>query len=287
MDTTAPPRITVRNSLNINKIFRKLGESKVADKHLQAKVYEVAKEKYLWYYETSYKSLVRQIIQHLENGFDGALQGGVTIALQDPISGRFHSIHENWDPLTKRYQQRKARYFLNQSGAANAYNDAVDAFNNAKADARKKHKRVPKFKPAAKKTFGASTADKYWVFKRNLADALSREHGFSEEAATVTLDSKVVRRGGVLVTGKDKATIRYSVGLKLGKLSSPFDDMVRKPFITGDAAKSRVWFDEFGGSGNEAIRVLAILEGSSRMKRPFIVDLSAQMGRLVRRSLKI
>lgn len=128
-----------------------------------------------------------------------------------------------------------------------------------------------------------NNTDKFWVFRRNLANAALTSSELNANKATVTMLRSAVKKRGVLVSGKNKATIRYSVGLTFGKFSQPFDDMVRKPFMTGMKEKSRVWDTSPGSSMKKGVRVIAYVEA----KRPFIVDLSASVGRLVRQRLKI
>lgn len=88
--------------------------------------------------------------------------------------------------------------------------------------------------------------------------------------------SRVVRSGETI-------TIPYIAGLTFSTLPTPMNELVRKPFILGDGVKVEVYDRGAGSSAKHGIRVVALVEG----QRPFIVELSALMGRKARQRLKI
>jgi len=257
---TAPPKIRVTNKLDINKFIRKLANQESVNKAVQKAVFEKATENYKVSYEKAYKSLVRQILRHLQNGFPGAPAGGsISIAVENPFTGGFQSFSTKWAAFHPDYANEKRRAF---HGASRGFS-------------------TPKSKSRARTS--DDTSLKFWVFRRNLANAAMSAEELNESLATVELQRNWVKKNGVLVSGRNKATIRYSVGLRFGKFQTPFDDMVRKPFITGLKEKSRVWDDSPGTSAKRGVHVLAYVEA----KRPFIVDLSASVGKMVRQRLKM
>ena len=126
-----------------------------------------------------------------------------------------------------------------------------------------------------------NSADKFWVFRRNLQRSMG--NSLRIQNAEVTMDSRKVKREGVLVRGKNGLTIRYSTGLRFSTLPPPMNELVRKPFVNGSTQGVDVWDDSEDTSGRKGIRVLAYVEG----KRPFVVELSGAVGRLARLRLGI
>lgn len=274
MATNKPAAVRVNQKLNVSKWLakhaNKLSQSKAVQRHLQI---ELTKN-YEKVYADAYKYLVRQIQAHLDKGFNISKDGSVSIFLENPATGAFHEIKKKWDPLSERYRRRKAAAFR---GESMAYGEAERASAKAKRGKKKARPNLLKLP--------VDTSKLFWVFRRNLARGASTTPGFSEAAAWVKLEKEKAKKGGVLVTYGNRATIRYNVGLRFGKLAAPFDDMVRKPFVTGMKEKSRVWDDRAGPSNKAGreIHVLAYVEA----KRPFIVDLSATVGKMVRQRLRI
>lgn len=267
-----PATVRVVNSLKMDKFLVKLANDKSVNKAVQLKVFNVANENYRLEYAIAYKSLLAQIIRHLSNGFPGANASGVTFYAQNPFTGKFESITKDWAPLSKRYLARKAGV---SEAASTKYKQAAAAEGKARKGKREIKARAGKAP--------LSSANKFWVFRRNLVASTSDLLEKAGARRMVEIDRKVVQKGGVLVSGRNRATIRFSVGLKFDKLKAPFDDMVRKPFMTGLEEKSRVWDSSPGSSAKKGFHAFAYVEA----KRPFVVDLSASVGRMVRQRLKI
>ncbi len=270
-----PPAVRVVSHLKLDKFLVKLANKKSVNRAVQYKVYETARDKFRLEYEIAYRHLLHQIIKNLSNGFPGADTGGsVTFYAYNPFSSGYEPISKKWKPLSKKYLASK-----NASASALASEHAGKVAAEAKA---RKGKRAVKGLKAGRAPI--SSANKFWVFRRNLVDKTSQMFQAEMAKALVQTHKKSVKRGGVLVSGRNKATIRYSAELQFSKLKAPFvDDMVRKPFMTGLAEKSRVWDDSPGSSAKKGFPAFAYVEA----KRPFVVDLSASVGRMVRQRLKI
>lgn len=269
-----PPAVRVVSHLKLDKFLVKLANKKSVNRAVQHKVYETARDKFRLEYEIAYRHLLTQIIKNLSNGFPGAATGGsVTFYAYNPFSSGYEPISKKWAPLSNKYLASK-----NASASALASEHAGKVAAEAKA---RKGKRAVKDLKAGRAPI--SSANKFWVFRRNLVDSTSQLFQAEMAKSLVQTHKKPVKRGGVLVSGRNKATIRYSAELQFSKLKAPFDDMVRKPFMTGLAEKSRVWDDSPGSSAKKGFHAFAYVEA----KRPFVVDLSASVGRMVRQRLKI
>ena len=270
-----PGAVRVSQRLDLAKIVNRLATDAKIGKSIQKAVFDRATETYQHAYEKAYRSLVHQIIQHLQNGFPGAdhRNPNVHISVENPFGGPDGGFTaQGWKPLSAAYRYDKRRAFNSLNGP---YQSAQSKYEKARAQKKKAIKnslRAPE-----------DNSTKFWIFRRNLANAALSSSELNVQRATVQLIKNSVKKQGVLVRGKNKATIRYSVGLRFGKFPQPFDDLVRKPFITGMKEKSRVWDSSPGPSMRKGVRVIAYVEA----KRPFIVDLSASVGRLVRHRLKI
>lgn len=275
MAAKKPPAVRVAAKINIDKLLNQLAKDTVIGKSVQNLVFEKTRDNFQASYEKAYRDLVNQIINHLQKGFPGATKSSpnVFIKVENPFGGADSGFAaDGWLPFTQSYREAKFRAFSN----------ANKPFVKGKAledKLRRQKKSIVKNKYKA----AENNTDKFWVFRRNLANAALTSSELNANKATVTMLRSAVKKRGVLVSGKNKATIRYSVGLTFGKFSQPFDDMVRKPFMTGMKEKSRVWDTSPGSSMKKGVRVIAYVEA----KRPFIVDLSASVGRLVRQRLKI
>lgn len=227
--------------INIDSILQKVADSKSAEGILQEAIYLKTREQIARKYERFYQSLVDQVMFHLRSGFGGASRGGMIA-------------------ITVLDEDGKA------AGGISQYWDQLGAgYLGTKTRINKKY----------------GTADKFWVFRRNLQASSANSARMRNVSVDVT--SRKVKRDGVLVRGKNRLTIRYSTGLKFSTLPPPLNELVRKPFVNGNTQGVEVWTEAEGLTGKKGLKVLAFVEG----RRPFIVELSGAVGRLARLRLGI
>lgn len=227
--------------INIDSILQKIADSKSAEGIFQEAVYLKTRDQIAVKYQRFYQSLVDQVMAHLRSGFGGASQGGlVAIAVLDENGRAAEAIRQDWEPLSKKYLETKARI-------------------------NKKY----------------TSADKFWVFRRNLQASAANSARMRNVSVAVT--SRKPKKNGVLVRGKNRLTIRYSTGLRFSTLPPPLNELVRKPFVNGSTQGVEVWTDAEDLTGKKGLKVLAFVEG----RRPFIVELSGAVGRLARLRLGI
>jgi len=227
--------------INIDSILQKIADSKSADGIFQEAVYLKTRTQIAAKYERFYQSLVDQVMSHLRSGFGGASVGGLVSIAVLDADGKA------------------------AGSISSDWDPLMPSYLATKTRINKKY----------------GTANKFWVFRRNLQASAANSARMRNVSVDVT--GHKAKRSGVLVRGKNRLTIRYSTGLKFSTLPPPLNELVRKPFVNGNTQGVEVWTEAEGLTGKKGLKVLAFVVG----RRPFIVELSGAVGRLARLRLGI